>query len=382
MKPTRPSHVKLANRRMVYDWIAQQPSFSRARVTRELNISGPTVQRIVQYFISRGIAVPAPRMARPRVGRQPELLKFDPGFAYCAGLYIDYEDTLIGLSNMEGALLYKQSLGSRGKDVLGLLQRLPELVRGAILEAGLEPAKLGGVGIGVPGVVSPDGRSIQFAPLIGITKPLHCAGALRDIQQALQVPVVMENEVNAAAWGAFVHLDREEEDLLYCSIGTGLGVGIILDGKLWRGRGSLAGELGYTSFSKDSQADPARPGWLEARISLSALREAMKGKREWTEDADKRRELAGEIAAPLSLALANFQHMMDINTLVLGGFTVRELGGPFLEALEEGLARHCLRAPAVSAVEVRHPGLIGLASLASEKMLENLLQEDEALDED
>lgn len=283
----------------------------------------------------------------------------------------------LGLVDMGGNLLYKCSLGPRGLDVPGLLSDLPGLIRQAIRDAKLPPEKLGGLGVGVPGVVSPDQRSIRFAPLIGIDEELPCGQLLDSLKQELHIPVVMENEVNAAAWGAFVHLADGAQDMLYCTVGTGLGAGIVLDGQLWRGRGSLAGELGYTSFSEDWQTIPTQPGWMEARISLEAVQKQLNLMAGNGFTDAQLAALANRVARPLSLALANFQHMMDLDVLVVGGSTMRKLGEPFLDAIRSCLDFYCLRAPEVLAVEVRNPGLVGLASLAQAQMLEVLLTEDE-----
>ena len=127
-----------------------------------------------------------------------------------------------------------------------------------------------GVGIGVPGLVDAERGAITLAVNLGVgTGGLALADRLR---RRLQLPVVVENDVNAAALGAAAHLRLGRVDLAYLSIGTGLAAGIVLDGVLRRGPHNAAGEIGHVPVDLSGPiCGCGQRGCLEAVASGSAI---------------------------------------------------------------------------------------------------------------
>jgi glucokinase len=105
------------------------------------------------------------------------------------------------------------------------------------------------LGIGVPGLVSPEtGRVVVSTDL-----PAAARGDLRaELQQATGLPVILENDANAAAYGeAVAGAGRGGRNLFYITIGAGIGGALILDGRLWRGASGFAGEIGHITIDPD-----------------------------------------------------------------------------------------------------------------------------------
>ena len=99
-----------------------------------------------------------------------------------------------------------------------------------------------GIGVGVPGITSHDGESVSFAPALGWTD-VPVRGILRE---RFPHPVYIENDVNLAALGEYGFGAGQGADSLICiAIGTGIGSGIVLGGRLYRGHTVSAGEIGY-----------------------------------------------------------------------------------------------------------------------------------------
>src|SRR4051812_18669929 len=136
---------------------------------------------------------------------------------------------------------------------------------------GASPAELfSGVGIGVPGLVDAERGAVTHAVNLGVG-PGGLALADR-LRRRLHLPVMVENDVNAAACGVAAHLRLDGVDLAYLSIGTGLAAGIVLNGVLRRGPHNAAGEIGHIPV------DPSGPlcacgqrGCLEVLVSGSAI---------------------------------------------------------------------------------------------------------------
>ena len=136
----------------------------------------------------------------------------------------------------------------------------------------LEPGRqLLAVGAGVPGLIDPAGGTVRMAVNLNLVEPYPLRDAL---EQALGVPVALENDVRVAALGAF-HWARSRSDigsLAYLSIGTGIAAGLVLDGKLYRGAQGMAGEIGHIPIdSAGPRCGCGQYGCLEAIAAGPAI---------------------------------------------------------------------------------------------------------------
>lgn len=127
-------------------------------------------------------------------------------------------------------------------------------VEHALAKASVLRDDLVAVGVGVPGQVNPADGTVSLAVNLNLRSPFPLGDALMD---ALGAPVVLENDVRAAAWGAFHWINapgpRRFESLAYLSVGTGIAAGLVLGGRLFRGAHGMAGEIGHIPI------DPAGP---------------------------------------------------------------------------------------------------------------------------
>jgi glucokinase len=136
----------------------------------------------------------------------------------------------------------RYAMPTRKGDPDGAGRQIAEAVRRACLEAGVDPAQLAAVGVGVPGRVDPANGTVTLALNLGwALVPLRY-----DVEALLGVPCSIENDVRAAARGL---VDRgvlgPVENLVYISVGTGISAGVVVDSRLHAGVHSLAGEIGH-----------------------------------------------------------------------------------------------------------------------------------------
>lgn len=119
-----------------------------------------------------------------------------------------------------------------------------EAVAHALCDAGHTGDELVAAGVGVPGQVDPVTGMVRLAVNLNMQEPYPLRQRL---QEALGVPVALENDVRTAAWGAFHWACGREplNSLAYLSIGTGIAAGLVLDGRLYRGAHGMAGEIGH-----------------------------------------------------------------------------------------------------------------------------------------
>lgn len=155
-----------------------------------------------------------------------------------------------------------------------IAQEIAQALKALIAEIGLPPAA---IGIGVAGQVDEETQVITFAPNL---KWQHVALS-NELYQLLHIPVVTTNDVRAATWGEWLHgAGKDCQDLLCVFIGTGIGGGIVSNGKMLTGFNNTAGEIGHITVSLDGPVcscgnwgcmEAYAGGWALAQRAIDAL---------------------------------------------------------------------------------------------------------------
>lgn len=220
---------------------------------------------------------------------------------------------------------------------------------------GMDQSQVAAAGAGVPGQIK--SGNVHLAVNLNLENyPL--AQALSD---QLGFPFFLENDVRTAALGAFDHYSHQEKlsNLAFLSIGTGIGAGLILDGRVYRGSNGLAGEIGHAIFDPDGpQCKCGMRGCLEAMaagpaLALQAQQALLAGEESILKNSpilDSRAvyqafrlgdPLAGRLVRRASAYLAQAIQWIvmayDVDKVVLGGGVSHD-GPAFLQPVLEELA--------------------------------------------
>jgi glucokinase len=227
----------------------------------------------------------------------------------------------------------------------------------AEIEAGAEGQRLTHVGIGMPGAVL-DGI-VTMALNVGIESPLAIAG---QIGGRLGVPVNVENDVNAAALGAHLHLDGEVgTSLAYVSIGTGVAAGLVIDGQIVRGAHGVAGEIGHIALAGHTRTCVCgQVGCIEAVASGRSLMARM-AEAGLTGDAvalwdaaesghAQAATIRDEAVAALAWGCYMTVMLVDVERVVIGGGVGIALGERLVDRLRQRLDAIGGRSPFVSSL--------------------------------
>jgi glucokinase len=266
-------------------------------------------------------------------------------------------------------------------------------LREATTGAGVDPAKLAGVGVGTPGAVDPRRGTVTEArnlPGWAGTFPLR-----RELSRKVGVPVFLGNDVSVGVEAEFaLGAGKPYRSILGVFWGTGVGAGIVLDGKLWTGRGA-AGEIGHTVVKIGGARCPCgRRGCLEAyagRGAMEARARRLVDRGEKTvlfkimRKSERPRLTSGVFAKaleaddPMAHALldravealgagiASAVNLLDVEAVVIGGGLGTRLGDPYAKRIETAMMPHLFvdeRPPAVHVAALGDlGGAIGAARL-------------------
>jgi len=253
-----------------------------------------------------------------------------------------------------------------------------------------------GIGLGMPGIISHAEGIVRFSPNLAgwVDVPLRDA-----IAEGFGLPVFVENDANAYALGeAWYGAGRGAKSLICITLGTGVGGGIILDGKVWRGADGMAGEVGHITVDpKGPECGCGNRGCLERYSSATAVLEhtviaLAKGKESslkplfkkhdgsLTADAVREAAEAGDKLALgvykdagkyLGIALADLINLLNIERVVIGG-GMAGAWGLFIGPLQAEIDRRAFSIPADRCRIVRgliddDAAVIGSAGLALKK---------------
>src|SRR5919197_715013 len=173
-------------------------------------------------------------------------------------------------------------------------------VRAALLgTAGLDPALVDGVVVGVPGVVEGDGTLSLAENIAGLEgRPFE-----GELQDALHLPVTLENDINLAALGEqWQGVARGVGDFVFLSVGTGMGAGLVLGGELHRGSHGAAGEIDFALVGVGETLDPSAPQVSALARDLAGLPADPRAVFGAARNGDAgAREVVGEVARRIAL---------------------------------------------------------------------------------
>src|SRR5664279_650471 len=162
---------------------------------------------------------------------------------YSIGVDLGGTNLRIAAVSSEGKLLEKLTTGTevkRGRD--HVIQEMCDAIQSLIVKH-RSSGDLAGIGIGVPGFIDMDTATIMESPnLPGWEKfPVR-----QEIERRLGTTVILENDANAAAMGEkWLGAGRNTDHMVMYTLGTGVGGGIVLNGRLWHGMNGMAAELGH-----------------------------------------------------------------------------------------------------------------------------------------
>lgn len=246
--------------------IATNGPISRAQLARDLGLSGPTLTQAAKYLFDRGLITEV-KQSPSTGGRPATLLGLVANAGQVLGLKLT-ENHAVGVCvNLNSEIMwnFEEPFNSRGdaaiKELIAILKKQSKKIKGQLL----------GIGIGIPGVVSPIDSSTADSAMLGWNK----ANVGKQISDALNTPVLLENDVNtlAVTESLYGH-GRDVSNFLTITLGRGIGMGIVIHGELFSGSYG-AGEFGHVhAVANGLECECGKQGCLETVASSPAIHRA------------------------------------------------------------------------------------------------------------
>lgn len=192
------------------------------------------------------------------------------GSGYLVGLDIGGTKTAVMIADLQQTIVAEGVVATRTESAGAFLEGVIEGIERTFAGAGIPSGAVVALGAGIPGQVDPMRGTVQHAVNLNLVEfPFGAALGAR-----YAAPVVLENDVRLAAVGVYDTLRRREplNHLAYISIGTGIAAGMVLHGRLYRGAGGMAGEIGHMLLDSDGELCACGAhGCLETIVSGPAI---------------------------------------------------------------------------------------------------------------
>jgi glucokinase-like ROK family protein len=335
--------VRKINRAIILQVFRTHPTLPRARLATETGLNPSTVSNIIAELIQEDL-IRETDLIQSSTGRPGRLLELNPegGCALGIEINVDYIEFLI--TDFAANVLWRQKQSTSpeiGQEEIML--QVSHLAKEASAFIQDRKSHLLGVGVGVPGLVDVSSGLLRIAP------NLHWANIpIRDdLAKHFDCPIYVENEANAAALGEYYFgAVRNVKDFIYLSAGVGLGSGIVMGGKLFRGMFGYAGEAGHMTLDVNGELCGCGkhgcwetfvgPRAVERRVqsslncgAKSIMTDMVKGdiRNIVFDDVLKAAKMGdqtamdalAQVAFYLGIGIANLVNLFNVEVIVLGG---------------------------------------------------------------
>ena len=344
--------MRARNRRQLLDLLRENGALSQAEIARKTGLSRTTVSTLVAELRGLGLLVEA-ESGRPEVGAQggrpPVMLALDDSAGTAVGVDVGHGHVRVAVANLARTVLAERMRELEvDQDAARTLDTAAELVAEALAEAGVDTARVIGVGLGLPGPIDRARGTVASASILPGWRGVRAAD---ELGSRLGLPVGLDNDANLAAlaetlWGG----GQGCTHVVYVKVSTRIGCGLIVDGWLLRGARGVAGEIGHTVVN---EAGPVcycgSRGCLETVASASAISEMLRLRhREQLTmaqvvalaiegDPGCQRALT-DVSAEIGIAVGNVCNLLNPERVVIGG-TLSQAGELVLQPIRQAVHR-------------------------------------------
>ena len=352
--------IRQINLARVFHALREHPESSQRDLGRLTGLDKATISTVVAQLQDLKLVERSEQAKARRVGRPETALSIPRSAGILVGVRLEPAAIRVVTTTLAGAVLgHCQLAGSL--DIDTALKTLRATVDRELAEIGEDWSAVRAIGVGIPGLMDRSGRLV-LAPNLG-WRDVSIRAMLEEL---FGCPVEVDNDTKAAAIAERLFgMCRRTDDFIYVTGDSGVGGALFLGGRLYRGAGGFAGEIGHTKVVHDGSGNLCgcgRRGCLETYVSEAAILRRLAGL--GIEAADigavaalagqghgQVRDLLDEAGRHLGFALSNLVNILNPQLIVLGG-NLAVVGAWLLPGLERALEEQAL-VPLGAEVSVR-----------------------------
>ncbi|MEH0581332.1 MULTISPECIES: ROK family transcriptional regulator [Streptomyces] len=265
-QPWNRQRLRSTNERLLLDRLRTGGAASRAQLARETGLSKPTVSSALAALEQAGLVREVGTLA-PERGRVAVLYAPDPAAGYALGIDIGRSWLRVAVADLDGALVARADVRNRARSSGAVADLVVSTARQVVANSGAGADKVAHAVVGTPGVYDEKQRRVRYAMhLPGWGR----AGLFDRMREELGIPLEVHNDANLAALGEYTFgVGAGSRLFTYIMIGTGLGMGVVSEGRLFTGAHGGAGEIGFLPWPGQQ-----KPETLEDAVSGVAVVEA------------------------------------------------------------------------------------------------------------
>ncbi|KAB2345658.1 ROK family transcriptional regulator [Actinomadura rudentiformis] len=376
-RPGTPRLLRELNDRAALDLLVGQGPLTRAQIGEHTGLSKVTASQLLSRLEERGLVEVVGEQAGGR-GPNAALYAVVPSSAYVAGLEVGPDGVTAGVADITGSIVAQVTVDPNGAD--DPVKTVHNAVAKACRSAKVALSRLNAFVIGTPGVVDPRTGDVQFS----FDLPSWHEGVLAGLKTDLRRPVIIENDVNLAAIAERAYgVAKDDEDFALMWLDRGMGLSVMLGGRLHRGRSGGAGEIGYLPVpgaplpSGDVRRDPADEGFTESTtwgipalaggygslVGADAVRglahahgytepTAVECVRAAALDEERGGSFLDELAHRISYGVTSVNIVLDPGLVVLAGQLGRAGGEPLATRIARSVSRISPTTPTIAVTGV------------------------------
>ena len=268
-----PRLLRAHNERTLLEHLRAAGPSSRPDLARVAGLSKPTVSQALANLEGAGL-VRRVGPASPSLGRTAMLYEVDPTAGYVVGIDVGRAWIRVAAADLSGEIVARRDERNRARSASALVKGVASVAHDVVTEAGLTWKRVAHTVVGGPGVFDPENDRLRHAPNVpGWSRP----GVMSSLREAMPPTVALDTDAHQAAVGERTYgSGRDAGTFVYVSVGTGVGMGVIIDGELYRGAHGAAGEVGYLPLGEDDEAgaagrDARERGLMEEAASADAV---------------------------------------------------------------------------------------------------------------
>lgn len=348
------SLVRKANQGSIVEYLRENGPTSKAKLSRVLKISKPTVAKNIEELLDKKILYEYGE-GESSGGRKPLLIAFNPNYRYILSLVINIDHPMIALYDLNGKIIrkIKLSMPSNIKEN-AFLNEIYKKIEEMMEDESILDDRIGVISVSTPGIINEETGYIYANPQFKDWKKVNL---VKELKKRFNKKVIVKNDISMAALGEKHYgIGKNYKNLIYISSTLGIGAGLILNGKLYEGLNKAAGEIGYFITKDQINNEKNLENEYAIPMILKKLDNQLESNRdsllyELTEGFNKSIDIdmiiecinsadsyvlsvIDEAAIAYGIAINNICILLDLECIIIGG-ALAELGVYFIQRIKE-----------------------------------------------